>query len=153
MVLMKSRHPGVRRRPKKPGSTEAGNPVRVLIADPEQGFRRYLRRILERQPDLKVVGEAADGEEVVRVAHQLEPDVVLVDIDLRGTDAFDATQRIKARLPGTKVMMLSVLEGEVYRKAAAKHGADAFLLKTAEISQFLPVIRRGRRGKAASGDH
>ena len=101
---------------------------------------------------MKVVGEAADGEEVVRVAHQLEPDVVLVDIDLRGIDAFEATQRIKARLPGTKVIMLSVLEGEAYRKAAAKHGADAFLLKSAEISQFLPVIRRGRPAKAASGN-
>ena len=118
--------------------------MRVLIADPEQGFRRYIRRILERQPDLKVVGEAADGEEVVRVAHQLEPDVVLVDIDLRGPDAFDATQRIKARLPGTKVIMLSVLEGEVYRKAAAKCGADAFLSKSAEVSDLLSVIGRGR---------
>ena len=144
---MKTRGKGVPPKRAQPGSTQAGDPVRVLIADSEQGFRRYIRRILERQPDLKVVGEAADGEEVVRVAHELEPDVVLVDIDLRGTDAFDATQRIKARLPGTKVIM------EAYRKAAAKHGADAFLLKTAEISQFLPVIRRGRRGKAASGDH
>ena len=150
---MKTRGKGVPPKRAQPGSTQAGDPVRVLIADSEQGFRRYIRRILERQPDLKVVGEAADGEEVVRVTHQLEPDVVLVDIDLRGTDAFDATQRIKARLPGTKVIMLSVLEGEVYRKAAAKHGADAFLLKTEEISQFLPVIRRGRRSKAASGDH
>ena len=102
---------------------------------------------------MKVVGEAADGEEVVRVAHQLEPDVVLVDIDLRGSDAFEATQRIKARLPGTKVIMLSVLEGEVYRKAAAKHGADAFLLKSAEISQLLPAIRRGKPTKAVSRDH
>src|SRR2546425_3442137 len=83
MVLMKSRHPGVRRRPKKPGSTEAGNPVRVLLADSEQGFRRYLRRILERQPDLNVVGEAADGEEVGRLAQQLKPEVVLIDIDSR----------------------------------------------------------------------
>src|SRR5947209_1314576 len=107
-----------------PGSGAARNSVRLLIADAIHSYRRFVKQVLESTGDLKVVGEAADGEEVVRVAHQLQPDVVLVDIDLRGTDAFDATQRIKARLPGTKVIM------EAYRKAAAKHGADAFLLKT-----------------------
>src|SRR5438128_11536035 len=91
---MKTRGKGVPPKRAQPGSTQAGDPVRVLIADSEQGFRRYIRRILERQPDLKVVGEAADGEEVVRVAHQLEPDVVLMDIDLHGTDA---TLHIKAQ--------------------------------------------------------
>jgi len=136
-----------------PGSGAARNSVRLLIADAIHSYRRFVKQVLESTGDLKVVGEAADGEEVVRVAHQLQPDVVLVDIDLRGTDAFDATQRIKARLPGTKVIMLSVHEGEAYRKAAAKHGADAFLLKTAEISQFLPAIRRGRPAKAVSRDH
>jgi|SRR2546422_8475705 len=130
-----------------PGSGAARNSVRLLIADAIHSYRRFVKQVLESTGDLKVVGEAADGEEVVRVAHQLQPDVVLVDIDLRGTDAFDATQRIKARLPGTKVIM------EAYRKAAAKHGADAFLLKTAEISQFLPAIRRGRPAKAVSRDH
>src|SRR5437899_11070699 len=110
---MKTRGKGVRPKRAQPGSTQAGDPVRVLIADPEQGFRRYIRRILERQPDLKVVGEAADGEEVVRVAHELEPDEIRRATGMQGADAFDATQRIKARLPGTKVIMLSVLEGEV----------------------------------------
>jgi len=150
MVLMKSRHPGVRRRPKKPGSTQAGNPVRVLLADSEQGFRRYLRRILERQPDLNVVGEAADGEEVGRLAQQLKPEVVLIDIDL--SDAFEAARRIKTSLPATKVIMLSVLEGEAYRKAAAKYGADVFLLKTAEISEIFSAVRRGRAAKAGQGN-
>src|SRR5712692_6208622 len=63
-----------------------------------------------------------------------KPEVVLIDIDLHGTDAFEATRRIKTSLPATKVIMLSVLEGEAHRKAAAKYGADVFLLKTAEIS-------------------
>src|SRR5713226_940245 len=147
---MKTRGKGVRAKRAQPGSTQAGDPVRVLIADSEQGFRRYIRRILERQPDLNVVGEAVDGEEVVRVAHQLQPDVVLVDIDLRGTDAFDATKYIKARLPGTKVIMLSVLEGETYRKAAAKYGADAFLPKSAEISELLSVIGGGARPRGGT---
>src|SRR5437870_7082042 len=141
---MNSRDEGVLRGPRQPGSGAARNSVRLLIADAIHSYRRFVKQVLESTGDLKVVGEAADGEEVVRVAHQLQPDVVLVDIDLRGTDAFDATQRIKARLPGTKVIMLSVLEGEAYRKAAAKCGADAFLSKSAEISDLLSVIGRGR---------
>ena len=90
-----------------------------------------------------MVGEAADGEEVVRLAQQLKPEVVLMDIDLQGTDAFEATRRIKTSLPARKVIMLSVLEGEAYRKAAAKYGADVFLLKTAEISEISSAVRRG----------
>ncbi len=117
--------------------------MKVLIADAEHEYRRFIKQILERQGDLKVVGEAADGEEVIRLAHQLKPDVVLMDIDLQGTDAFSATRHIRTWLPETKVIMLSVLEGEAYRKAAAKHGADVFLPKNAEISEFLSAIRRG----------
>jgi len=91
-----------------------------------------------------VAGEAADAEEVVRLARQLKPDVVLMDIDLHGTDAFDATSHIKAHVPETKVIMVSVINGETYRKAAAKCGADAFLPKSAQISELLSVIGWGR---------
>ncbi len=114
--------------------------MKVLIADAKHEYRRFIKQILERQGDLKVVGEAADGEEVIRLAHRFKPDVVLMDIDLHGPNAFDATQYIKVRLPATKVIMLSVLDGETYRKAAAKYGADAFLPKNAEISELLSVI-------------
>jgi len=92
---------------------------------------------LESIGDLKVAGEAADAEEVVRLARQLKPDVVLMDIDLHGTDA---TSHIKAHVPETKVIMVSVINGETYRKAAAKCGADAFLTKSAQISELLSVI-------------
>ena len=124
--------------------------MKVLIADAKHQYRRFIKQVLERRGDLKVVGEAADGEEVIRLAHRLKPDVVLMDIDLQGTDAFDATQYIKTRLPGTKVIMLSVLEGETYRKAAAKYGADAFLPKSAEISELLSVIGGGARPRGGT---
>ena len=80
-----------------------------------------------------MAGEAADAEEVVRLARQLKPDVVLMDIDLHGTDA---TSHIKAHVPETKVIMVSVINGETYRKAAAKCGAD--------VSELLSVIGWGR---------
>src|SRR3989454_9761058 len=123
---MKTRGKGVPPKRARPGSTQAGDPVRVLIADSEQGFRRFIRRILERQPDLNVAGQASDAEEVVQLAQQLKPDVVLMDIDLPGLDGLEATRRIKASLPGTKVIMLSAVDGETYRNTAAKHGADGF---------------------------
>ncbi len=130
---------------KQPGPREVKDRrLKVLIADAGHSYRKFLKHVLESTGDLKVVGEAADREEVVRLAHQLKPDVVLMDINLQGTDAFDVTWRIKARLPETKVIMLSVLDGETYRKAAAKCGADAFLFKSAEISELLSVIRWGR---------
>ena len=115
--------------------------MRVLIADSEQGFRRFIRRILERQPDLNVAGQASDAEEVVQLAQQLKPDVVLMDIDLPGLDGLEATRRIKASLPGTKVIMLSAVDGETYRNTAAKHGAPrlprCFLSSGTEARQRL----------------
>jgi len=146
---MKTRGKGVRPKRARPGSTQAGDPVRVLIADSEQGFRRFIRRILERQPDLNVAGQASDAEEVVQLAQQLKPDVVLMDIDLPGLDGLEATRRIKASLPGTKVIMLSAVDGETYRNTAAKHGADGFLPKSAPVSEILSVIRHGGSAKAA----
>ena len=122
--------------------------MRALIADAEQGFRRFIRRILDRQPDMNVVGQASDAEEVVRLAQQLKPDV-LIDIDLPGLDGLEATRHIKASLPGTKVIMLSAVDGETYRNTAGKHGADGFLPKSAPVSEILSVIRHGGLAKAA----
>jgi DNA-binding NarL/FixJ family response regulator len=100
-----------------------------------------------------VVGEAADAEEVVRLAQQLKPDVVLMDIDLPGLDSLEAIRRVKASLPATKIIMLSAVDGETYSKAAEKSGADIFLSKSAPISEILSVIRHGRSAKAAPGNH
>src|SRR5437870_9043422 len=118
---MKTRRKGVRPKRAQPGSGAAQNSVRLLIADAMHSYRRFIKQVLESTGDLKVVGEAADGEEVVRLAQQLKPDVVLMDIDLPDLDGLEAIRRIKAAQPGTKVIMLSLLDGETYRKAAARH--------------------------------
>jgi two-component system response regulator DesR len=89
-----------------------------------------------------LVGEASDGEEGVRLAHQLKPDVILMDIDMPGTNGLQATRRIKESLAGATVLLLSAWDSEAYRQGAADCGADNYLLKTTPISEFLSVLRR-----------
>jgi len=126
--------------------------MKVLLADGSPAFRTFMRQILEVAWDVNVAGQASDAEEVVRLAQQLKPDVVLIDIDLPGLDGLEATRRIKASLPGMKVIMLSAVDGETYRNTAAKHGADGFLSKSAPVSEILSVIRHGGSAKAAAGN-
>src|SRR5437899_12856191 len=103
--------------------------LKVLIADDSPAFRAFLHHILEMERDLRVVGEAADGEEAVQHARELKPDVVLIDIDLLGPDGLQAARRIKASMPTTRVIMLTGVDGKAYRVAAFRHGADLLLPK------------------------
>ena len=105
--------------------------MRVLIADESPSFRAFLRHILELECDLSVVGEVADGKEAVQHARELKPDVVLMNIDLPSPDGLQAARHVKASLPATKVIMLSRVDGEAYRVAAFRHGANLFLPKGA----------------------
>jgi DNA-binding NarL/FixJ family response regulator len=124
--------------------------MRVLIVDDNEDYRRLLRRILDEQQDLKLVAEASNGEEGVRLAQQFKPDVILMDIDMPGTDGIQATRRIKEILAdATVIILLSALDSENYRESAAGCGADTYLPKTTSIWEILSVIRRVRATKAA----
>ena len=117
--------------------------MNVLIAEPDAAYRSFVRRTLEREIDLVLVAEGADGEQAVRLAQQLMADVVLVDLDLLGVDGLEATRRITEELPRTKVIGLGALNGESYANLAVGFGAEAFLAKGGPTSELLSAIRQG----------
>lgn len=121
--------------------------IRVLVADDEDLMRAGLKMMLQTQPDLAVVGEAADGTEAVRSARALKPDVVLMDVRMPGMDGVEATRRITEE--GTaRVLVLTTFELDEYVFAAIRAGAAGFLLKRTPPEQLLDGIRTLARGEA-----
>ncbi len=121
--------------------------IRVLLADDQELVRAGLDMMLVGEPDLEVVGQVADGIEAVRLAADLAPDVVLMDIRMPGVDGIEATGRIRAAHPGTEVVILTTFDLDDYVFAAFRAGACGFLLKDAPRSDIVAAVRR-----AAAGD-
>lgn len=114
---------------------------RILIVDDDPGIREIVRRILEGDPALTVVGEAADGEEAIERTRALHPDVLLMDIVMPRLNGLEATGRIKAERPGTKVVLISFYPRDVYGPAVGAKGADAYIPKEDLVAALLPTIR------------
>ena len=125
-------------------------PTTILIVDDHDWWRAALKRLLEREPEVSVAKEAGDGEQAVQLARTLRPDVVFMDIAMPGLDGLEATRRIKAEQPETKVIILTIYNEEAYRKAAAESGADAFIPKKALMANLFPTILQGENAGAAS---
>jgi DNA-binding NarL/FixJ family response regulator len=116
--------------------------IRVLLADDERLVRAGFRMILKAEPDIDVVGEAADGLEVVEEATRLRPDVVLMDIRMPTLDGLEATRRLLARPdPRPRVIVLTTFDRDEYVYAALRAGASGFLLKDAPEDRLLAAIR------------
>jgi DNA-binding NarL/FixJ family response regulator len=114
---------------------------RVLIADDHSMFREGIRNLLEREEDLEIVGEASDGEEAIRLAKALNPDVVVLDIVMPKLNGIETAKQIRAELPDTAILMLSAYDYESYVMQALRAGATGFLSKGARASDLLAAVR------------
>jgi two-component system nitrate/nitrite response regulator NarL len=125
---------------------------RVLLVDDHPLFRRGVTQLIASQPDFEVVGEAASGEEGVALTHQLKPDIVLLDVDMRGIGGLQALKQIKESGVDTQVIMLSVSDAEMNLVTAVRSGADGYLLKDAEPEEMLEKLRQAARGEVIFTD-
>ena len=123
-------------------------PTRILIADDHALVRDGTRGILEREDDLTVVGEAADGEAAVAAAERLRPDVVILDIGMPVMNGVEATRRIKGANPATAVLVLTVHDEEPYVVAILEAGAAGYLLKDVHGSEVVRAVRAVRDGES-----
>jgi DNA-binding NarL/FixJ family response regulator len=121
--------------------------IRILIADDHPVFRFGLRMLLESESDLEVVGEAGSGEDALAKTEALQPDVVLMDINLPGINGVEATQRILQARPRTGVLMVTMLDDNSLL-AALRAGARGYLLKGAAADETLRAIRAVAHGEA-----
>jgi DNA-binding NarL/FixJ family response regulator len=122
--------------------------MRILLADDQALVRGGLRLILEAEPDIEVVAEAADGHEAVARAIETMPDLVLMDIRMPALDGIEATRRLLAELPETRVLILTTFDLDDYVVDAFRAGASGFLLKTAPPPQLVAAVRTLQEGDA-----
>jgi DNA-binding NarL/FixJ family response regulator len=114
---------------------------RIVICDDQPAFRQLITLVLGLEKGLEVVGEAADGDAVVRVVADLDPDVLLLDIAMPIRDGIAALPEVKRAAPRTSVVMLSAFGSETMRSRAFAAGADAFLEKGADVEDLVAQIR------------
>ncbi len=122
-------------------------PIRIIIADDHPLFREGVVHALGSEPDVSVVGQAASGEEALRLARALLPDVVLLDIGMPGWGGLVTAEKIAAACPATRIVMLTVFEDEDKLLAAFKAGARGYVLKGASARELAGVVRTAAAGE------
>jgi DNA-binding NarL/FixJ family response regulator len=122
--------------------------IRVVVADDQQVVRLGLTQIIDSEPDLEVVGEAAHGDAAVELALELRPDVVLTDVRMPLMDGIAATRAIGERCPEVRVLVITTFNLDEYVVGALRAGAAGFLLKDVEPAELIAAIRTVVRGDA-----
>ncbi len=124
------------------------NPIRLLMVDDHRMFLQGLRLLVEMEPDITVVGECTSGLDAIAAVLQLQPDVVLMDINMPGLNGVEATQRILERRPETGIIILTMYREDAQVFHAIKSGARGYILKDAETVEVVRAVRAVARGES-----
>ncbi len=122
--------------------------IKLLVADDHKIFRQGIKKLLEEESDMQVVGEAANGREAVKRATELKPDVVLMDITMSNLNGLEATRQIKKALPNAKVIMLTMHKNEEYVLQSFQAGASGYILKEGAVEELVSAIRSIHQDKS-----
>lgn len=120
--------------------------LKVLLADDHKLLRSGLKLLLQRNPNMQVVGEAADGEQAIQLFEQLQPDMLLLDLSMPQMDGIECLKEIKSRDPEAKVIVLTMHEDESYIKRAMEAGASAYVPKSAADTDLFKAIEAVQAG-------
>ncbi len=120
--------------------------IKILIADDQRLFRQSLKYLLEQEGNIKVVGEAADGQEAFTLSQEAHPDIILMDVDMPKLDGINAARLILEKKPSIKILMLSVHDEDERIITAIRSGAAGYILKDADYKEFIKIIRGAYKG-------
>jgi DNA-binding NarL/FixJ family response regulator len=126
-------------------------PIKLMIADDHRLFREGIKALLAVTDDIEIVGEAEDGESALKKCRELQPDVILMDINMPGLNGIQATEQILEKQPQIRIIMLTMLEDDASVFNAMRAGARGYLLKGADPQEVLSVIRAAAEGQALFG--
>lgn len=122
--------------------------IRILLVDDHTLLRQGTVELLQHEGDIEVIGQAANGQEAVQLAHQLQPDIVIMDVRMPGMSGVEATRQIRIDLPHIQVLVLTAYDNDQYVFSLLQAGASGYLLKTAPASDLIRSIRQVSAGES-----